>query len=473
MMEAFENEEDIVAEESADEMIAGDEHPADTDRPRNPNQYSTLPTNPVTLENDGTATTGPGPSRLCMRILSALSIALAIDVVVLMAYIYQKEPPSFIAGIASSTGTTSSDTTQPAQNGIQWLPLPDESTVLTRVAFGSCSSQRMPLPYWDTLITDYRPELVLLMGDNVYGDCDEETCEVLRQAYVDMGNHPSVQGAAQHLPVMAVLDDHDYGGDDCHVDNPYKEIARELFADFFQLKNLPDDGVYQSATFGPPGQRLRIILTDTRYTRSPFVYARDDDPGGGPYTPPPDDDEMEHRQMMSDKQWEWLEKQLLEEPATVDLTLIVSTIQVLNDFSGEEGWRHIPKERKRLYDLIRDKPVVLLSGDRHMGGFYETEDGLIKEVTASAWTHSVPLSLMEDETGCDSAETCDEPDPRRIGPQVRENHFGSIEIDWEHKNFTLSLRRAESTYGITYQEDHRHKGSDAGEILMSRDYSFA
>jgi alkaline phosphatase D len=207
--------------------------------------------------------------------------------------------------------------------------------------------------------------------------------------------------------------------------------------------------------------------------RSPFVKAACGDPGGGPYTPPPDNDEMEHRQMMSDKQWEWLEKQLLEEPATVDLTLIVSTIQVLNDFSGEEGWRHIPKERERLYDLIRDKPVLLLSGDRHMGGFYETEDGLIKEVTASAWTHSVPLSLVKEETGCDSAETCDEPDPRRIGPFVRENHFGSIEIDWAHKNFTLALRRSESTYGITYQEDHHHKGSDAGEILESRAYSFA
>jgi alkaline phosphatase D len=253
------------------------------------------------------------------------------------------------------------------------------------------------------------------------------------------------------------------------VDNPYKEIARELFADFFQLTNLPDDGVYQSATFGPPGQRLRIIMTDTRYTRSPFSEALRGDPSGGPYAPPPDDDEMKYRQMISDKQWTWLE-QLLEEPADVDLTLIVSSIQVLNDYTGEECWRHIPAERERLYDLIRDKPVVLLSGDRHVGGFYETADGKIKEVTASAWTHSVPLSIME---GCDSAETCDEPDPRRIGPLVRENHFGSIEIDWEHRNFTLALRRAESTYGIAYSEEYHHKSSDAGEILESRSYSFA
>ena len=360
MMEAVENEEDIVVEDSADEMIVVDELPADTKRHRNPNQYSTLPTDPANLESAEAA--GPGPSRLCMRILSAFTIAFAIDVVVLMAYIYLREPPSFIAGkVGSSAGSSDTQT----QTGIQWLPLPDESTVLTRVAFGSCSSQRMPLPYWDTLITDYRPELVLLMGDNVYGDCDEETCEILRQAYVDMGNHPSVQGAAQHLPVMAILDDHDYGANDCHVENPYKEIARELFADFFQLTNLPDDGVYQSATFGPPGQRLRIIMTDTRYMRSPFSEAARGDPSGGPYAPP-DNDEMTDRQMISDQQWEWLE-QLLEEPdADVDLTLIVSSIQVINDYTGEECWRHIPAERERLYALIRDKPVVLLTGDRHV-----------------------------------------------------------------------------------------------------------
>jgi hypothetical protein len=77
-------------------------------------------------------------------------------------------------------------------------------------------------------------------------------------------------------------------------------------------------------------------------------------------------------------------------------------------------WRNLPDERDRLYSLIRDLPVVLLSGDRHVGGFYETEDGLIKEVTASAWTHSIPLDIMD---GCDSAETYDEPDPRRIGKE--------------------------------------------------------
>jgi len=422
-------------------------------------QYATLP-DPANILGDSA---DPGPSRLCMRILSAFSVALALDVVIMLMYIYQKDPPIFYGDDAATGAATTYvvDATRESDNHrIQWLPLPEESAVLTKIAFGSCSSQHMPQPFWDTL-ADYEPSITLLMGDQVYGDCQEASCEILRQAYTDFGNIPSVQGAASNLPVMATLDDHDYGENDCHASNPYKDIARQLFADFFQLNNLPDDGVYHSGVWGPPGQRLRIILLDTRYSRSPFVKT-------GIHLNPYKPDNSTGTRMLSEQQWQWLQQELEDEPA--DLNLIVSSIQVLNDVSGEECWRHLPHERERLYNLIRDKPIVLLSGDRHVGGFYESADGRIKEVTASAWTHSVPLSVME---GCDSAETCDEPDPRRLGQFVRENNFGTIEIDWKKKQYSLALRRAESSYGVTYSPDHHDKSSDAGEILDSRGYSFA
>ena len=40
---------------------------------------------------------------------------------------------------------------------------------LTRIAFGSCAHQDQPQPIWDAVL-DYRPELFLFAGDNVYGD---------------------------------------------------------------------------------------------------------------------------------------------------------------------------------------------------------------------------------------------------------------------------------------------------------------
>ncbi len=261
---------------------------------------------------------------------------------------------------------------------LRWRPLPDEKEVIRRVAFGSCSSQRMPQPYWD-IVSVFEPDILLLMGDNVYGDCEpltsnntpvdpialKKACAPLEQAYRDMANHPSVQGAASRIPVFATLDDHDYGISDANMFNPYKDVARELFRDFFNINDLPIDGVYRSKTWGPTGQRLQIILLDTRYSRSPFRTTGD---STMPFEPHHDDSSTnasnissESKRMLSDDQWTWLEARL-SEPA--DLRLIVSSIQVLNSVTPFECWRHIPAEQKRFIELIRSKSALVLSGDR-------------------------------------------------------------------------------------------------------------
>ena len=48
-------------------------------------------------------------------------------------------------------------------------PRADDGPPLTRVAFGSCANQDLPQPIWDAVL-DYRPELFIFAGDNVYGD---------------------------------------------------------------------------------------------------------------------------------------------------------------------------------------------------------------------------------------------------------------------------------------------------------------
>lgn len=414
-------------------------------------------------------------ARVWITVLAAFSVALSIDVLLSMSYIYIEKPPFSIVQ-QLQTPTTRVRVSEKLYNATLplWKPLPDASQTLTKIAFGSCSSQEMPQPHWDT-ITKYAPDLFLLAGDNVYGDCTEATCHHLRQAYKDMAQHPSVQGAAPVLSVYATLDDHDYGLSSCDGSNPYKETARELFAEFFDIPFSTEfagkDGVYRSAIWGqqqPSQTRLQVILLDTRFARSPFAATGDPE---SPYSAPPPsiNNATRHLQMLSEKQWRWLEKQL-QQPA--DLRLLVSSIQVLNDGTGFEAWRQIPAERDRLYKLIRGKSVVLLTGDRHVGGFYESSDSLI-EVTASSFTHTVPLGAALNGY-CATAAECDETDPRRIGDSVRENHFGSIEIDWTKRQFSVALRRTESTPGSTYANSStKHfKLSDAGLVIVSRSYSF-
>ena len=45
---------------------------------------------------------------------------------------------------------------------------------LTRIAFGSCAHQERPQPIWEAVL-QYRPELFLFLGDNVYGDVRDGT----------------------------------------------------------------------------------------------------------------------------------------------------------------------------------------------------------------------------------------------------------------------------------------------------------
>ena len=394
-----------------------------------------------------------------IKVLSILSLALFIDVIILTVYVYKGTEPKGYDAITHHTSGVPM---------VTWLPLPEPTTIITKLAFGSCSNQNQPMPYWDTLVK-FKPNVVVLGGDNVYGDCISMECTKLTQAYQDLHDHPSFQGAQKNLAVVATLDDHDYGQSDCHGDNPHKDIARSLFLDFFNIsderRDRTNEGVYKSYFWGPKNQVVQLILLDTRYHRSAFL--KSDQPGTAGkevYMP----DFVNHKkQMLSQEQWSWLEGEL-NEPANV--RIIVSSIQVLADGHGFECWRMLPHERDRFESLLRDKSgtsaTVIVSGDRHMGGFYENE-GLI-EVTASSWTHSIPFGTFDD---CKNAVECDEKDPIRAGDMVRVNNFASIEMDWDARNLTLSLRQTDATQIYRYKHPKDGPLTDAGEVLQTRTYS--
>jgi alkaline phosphatase D len=70
--------------------------------------------------------------------------------------------------------------------------------------------------------------------------------------------------------------------------------------------------------------------------------------------------------ILGEAQWRWLASRL-REPAL--LRILVSGIQVIPDGHCYEKWANFPRERARLFDLIRDSGVngvVLVSGDRHL-----------------------------------------------------------------------------------------------------------
>jgi alkaline phosphatase D len=305
-----------------------------------------------------------------------------------------------------------------------------DAAPLTRIAFGSCAHQAKPQPIWDAVL-DYRPELFIFAGDNVYGDVTSAAMTELSGAYASAATIEGYAKVRATVPVLATWDDHDYGQNDGGADFAHKDAAKRLFLDFWQVpENDPRrtrEGIYHARTFGPEEMRVQVILLDTRSFRSVLRSTPEPSvPGQGPYLPDPDP----AKTMLGAAQWAWLRTQLMQ-PA--ELRLIVSSVQVLAEGHGWEGWGNLPLERTRLLDLLaetRAAGVILLSGDRHVGALYQRRAGVpygLYEITASG----INMSYAGNR----------EPGPRRLGAVYGAPNFGTVDVDWWAGEVRLSVRR--------------------------------
>lgn len=313
-------------------------------------------------------------------------------------------------------------------------PLGPDVTI-ERVTFGSCTHQGKPMPHWAEVAAT-RPQLLLLTGDNVYGDATSGDPKLpeLRAAYAALAADPGFGAIRASVPIMATWDDHDYGDNDAGGEFPHKALARQLFLDFWapsaeDPRRLRAEGVYSARIHGPEGRRVQIIMLDTRSFRSPLKPT--DAPntrGKERYLP----DRSPEKTMLGDTQWAWLAEQL-RRPAEV--RLIVSSTQVLAEDHGFECWHNLPAERDKLIALIeetRAKGVILISGDRHMGGLYRRAEGTpypLTEITASAF--NVPVSLPPQPAG-----------PHMSTPLYQRLNFGLAQIDWARRQISLTLQDA-------------------------------
>ena len=218
--------------------------------------------------------------------------------------------------------------------------------------------------------------------------------------------------------IQATWDDHDYGQNDGGASFSQKSLSLSLFWQFFgprmEATQVAPDGVYNVATRTIEGHEVQFIALDTRSFRGRLkpTLVRDK-PGAERYVPNSDIDQS----MLGEAQWKWFEDQL-QVPA--DIRIVMSSIQVIAEGHGWERWGNLPHERQRLLDLLRRRSqgdVLLVSGDRHIGGIYQIEYAgeRFTEITSSGlnmtWTRS------------------DEYLPNQIGVPVREDHFAVLSID--------------------------------------------
>jgi alkaline phosphatase D len=303
-----------------------------------------------------------------------------------------------------------------------------EQPPITRIAFGSCAHQAKPQPIWDAVL-DYRPELFIFAGDNVYGDVSSGAMTELQAAYARAATIEGYTRVRAAVPVLATWDDHDFGANDGGADFPHKEAAKRLFLEFWQIPDSDprqaQDGIYHAETFGPEGMRVQVVLLDTRTFRSPLRTAEQAGaPGKGPYAPDPDP----AKTILGPAQWTWLRAQLMQ-PA--ELRLIVSSVQVVAGEHSWERWGNLPAELAKLFDLIAETGaagVIFLSGDRHVGALYRRAGAPydLYEITSSGI--NMTFAANRDEG------------PRRLGAVYGAENFGTIDIDWWAGEVRLAVR---------------------------------
>jgi alkaline phosphatase D len=311
-------------------------------------------------------------------------------------------------------------------------PLPKN---VQRIAFGSCIDQNKPQPIWRAILAT-QPDLFIFGGDNVYASSQPWQLSNLQTAYATQAAQPGFAQLRKEVPHLAIWDDHDMGLNDGGADFPHKQIAKNAFLDFWQLP--PNDprrlreGLYHAYQFGPAGQRVQIILLDTRSFRSRLkVTDQRDAPGKERYVPDTDP----QKTMLGDAQWQWLEMQL-RQPA--DVRLIVSGVQVVAEGHGWESWHNFPLEVEKLKQVIQRtsaKGVVFLSGDRHIGAIYKSKTNAsypLYELTSSGMTHAWASAK--------------EAGPNRLGDLVTQNHFALIDFDWQQKQILFGFQNPQGEW---------------------------
>ncbi|MEM9668120.1 MAG: alkaline phosphatase D family protein [Pseudomonadota bacterium] len=315
-------------------------------------------------------------------------------------------------------------------------PMPSEDSVVSRILIGSCNDEEMVSPAL-AQIAEADADLFLMMGDNVYGDRDgpaytnnDADLTELREAFGELAASDAFQAVRAKHPMMVAWDDHDYGANDSGRRFPFRRFAERIHEQFWGLGDQDVgkwDGTYYARSFGPDGQRVQIIMLDTRFFRSDLTRSDEQGIWGKERYVPSSDP---HQDMLGDDQWTWLSNEL-RKPA--DLRLIVSSVQVLPTVHGWESWNKLPKERQQLFDLIQDSSaegVVFVSGDRHAAFLYEDDAALpypAYEITSSSLN-----APMHDETK--------EADSRQIGAGYGLSNYGEVSIDWAAGSVSLILR---------------------------------
>ena len=299
-----------------------------------------------------------------------------------------------------------------------------ETTDFT-IAFGSGNNQKKDNLFWQDIL-DNNADVWIWGGDNIY--CDTADMQVLEKCYSKQKNKPAYQNFIKNIDVIGMWDDHDYGLNDGGNEYEQKAASQQLFLDFLDVPKVDKrrirKGTYSSQTYEIDGQKVKIIILDTRYFRTSLTK---DTETRKRYKPNVQGDGT----MLGNAQWKWLENELTNSDA--DYNIINSSIQFLSNKHGFEAWGNMPHEVEKMEELIiktNAKGVFILSGDRHISEISMKEIGKNKfklyDFTSSGLTHAY-TKFKEEEN------------PYRVSKVVHQKSYGLVKFNFKQKKITFEM----------------------------------
>ncbi len=278
-----------------------------------------------------------------------------------------------------------------------------------RFAVASCMQDEHPLQnqMWSELLS-HEPELILLIGDNVYADSTmpkgtPAPPDTLWKRYLENRKALSLYRVPQLVPVLAVWDDHDFGQNDADRTYPYRMDALKVFRTFFGEAEFPgvfDRGPGVSSRLAAFGQRF--FLLDDRTYRSP-----------------PAEKKLQTHFGVDQEAW------LFTDLATGQPAWLISGDQFFGAYHRYESYegRHLESFQRFLKRLRTQRsPVLFVSGDRHLAELQEIQPEVLGYKTYELTTSSIHADVYPN-------PWLAEPNPRQLHGAFGVNNYALIESE--------------------------------------------
>jgi phosphodiesterase/alkaline phosphatase D-like protein len=251
----------------------------------------------------------------------------------------------------------------------------------------SCASIRdvNPQPAWAEIAAE-RPDVVLLLGDNVYLERNDHTDPELLVAefeslYAQQFAEPGFAALLADLKLrgghlVAIYDDHDFLGDNRGGGSESAALRKAARAEFVRVFAPLQTGtdVYRIQRFG----LVDVIVLDERFYRNAAQASRSE----------PD-------AILGQAQWSWFERAV---SASAAKYLLVASSTTLHSY-GDQSWEQYPAAFARMIALLRGRPgALVVSGDVHRNAAYD-ESGVIEIVTSGVAQRGLTFGVVRKNYG--------------------------------------------------------------------------